>query len=176
MAAMICAAAAFAVEGAAVLGHHIPDHNWGARGAVVDLAGAIGFLASAAALLAFAAPLHGRRIGTGALRVAQTGLVAMTVESIASLVHGGNTLGPVFFVGLMFSLVGLLVVAVVGARDEGLRWVAALPFAGLFVSIAAGDQGGAIALAVVWLALARLAPGRRASYASSSWAATSSLQ
>jgi hypothetical protein len=41
-------------------------------------------------------------------------------------------------------------------RVEAIRWISPLPFLGLFVSIAAGDQGGAIAFAVVWLAIAVL--------------------
>jgi hypothetical protein len=152
--AMVVAAIAFVVEGAAVIGHQIPDHHWGTRGAVVDLAGAIGFLASAVALRCFVASLERSRVGVVALRAAQVGLGAMTVESIASLIHGGNTLGPVFVIGLMLALVGLLVTAGVGLRIEGVRWVLPLPFVGMFVSIAAGDQGGAIAFAVVWLAVA----------------------
>jgi hypothetical protein len=150
------AVVAFLVEGAAVIGHHVPDHHWGTRGTVVDLAGAIGFLASAVALSCFAGSLDRSRVGRTAVRLAQAGLGAMTVESIASLIHGGNTLGPVFVVGLMLTLVGLLVTAVVGLRIDSVRWVAPLPFIGLFLSIAAGNQGGAIAFAVVWLAIAAL--------------------
>jgi formate/nitrite transporter FocA (FNT family) len=40
------AAIAFAVAGTTVVGHKIPDQHWGTRGAVLDVAFAIGLIAA----------------------------------------------------------------------------------------------------------------------------------
>jgi len=84
----------------------------------------------------------------------------MTIESIASEVHGGNTLGPVFLLGLVLTLVGFLVSGIDGLRHPGARWVALLPFLGLLVGIGAGEHGGFIVLGSVWLVLAFAAVGQ----------------
>lgn len=61
----------FVVEGAAVIGHPIPDQNWGTRGAVVDAAFAIAALATGAVLPSIARWSEARRPGLIAVRVAR---------------------------------------------------------------------------------------------------------
>src|SRR5437764_13708239 len=141
--AAAAAAVAFAVAGATVVGHKIPDEHWGTRGAVLDIAFAIGMLAAAVALPAVADRVCVRRLGTIGTRLAQVGQVAMAVESIASTIHGGNTLGPVFMLGLLASFVGLALLAVDGFRVGVARALALVPVVGQLVGIAAGNQGGA---------------------------------
>jgi hypothetical protein len=148
------AALGFAVEGVAVIGHKIPDSDWGTRGSIVDGAFAVAALAVALALPAFARRLQVGRAGAIGRIAAQVGYVAMAVESWASLAHGGNTLGPVFSVGLLLVFGGLLALAVSGVKAGIVRWAAPLPVLGMLVGIAGGDQGGSIALAVVWLVIA----------------------
>lgn len=148
------AASAFIVSGASVVGHHVPDQHWGTRGAVLDVAFAIGALAVALALPAVAALLEAGRLGRVGTRVAQIGHVAIAVECIASTIHGGNTLGPVFVLGLLAALLGLATLAVDGLRAGAQRALAPLPVIALLVGIAAGNDGGAIALGIAWAALA----------------------
>jgi hypothetical protein len=148
------AAIAYAVSGATVLGHHIPDAHWGTRGAIVDTAGAFAFALTALALPGLARALAIGRLASWATRAAQLGLAGMTVESVASLIHGGNTLGVLFLAGLLLTLVGLTGLAVAGMRSGQLRWAAPLPPLGLLVGIAGGDHGGFLATAAVWLTLA----------------------
>jgi hypothetical protein len=156
--AATAAAAGYAVSGAAVIGHHLPDEHWGTRGAVVDAAGAAAFACTALALAGLAILLADTRLSRRATRAAQLGLAGMTVESIASLVHGGNTLGPLFFGGLLLALGGLGTLAVAGLRADRLRWAAPLPVLALIVGIAGGDHGGFLATGLVWLALATISP------------------
>jgi hypothetical protein len=152
--AAVVAALAFAVAGTTVVGHKIPDQHWGTRGAVLDVAFAIGLLAAALALPALADRLGLRRVGMIGTRLAQAGQVAMAIESIASTIHGGNTLGPVFALGLVAAVLGLVLLAIDGIRAGAARTLAPVPLVGLLVGIAAGDQGGAILLGVAWAAIA----------------------
>jgi hypothetical protein len=78
----------------------------------------------------------------------------MAVESIASSVHDGNTLGGLFFGGLLLTLAGLAILTVAGLRHRALRWAAPLPLLGMLVGIAGGDHGGSIVLGAVWAVLA----------------------
>ena len=156
------AATAYAVSGAAVLGHHIPDSHWGTRGAIVDAAGAFAFALTALALTGLAPTLAIGRLGTWATRVAQLGLAGMTIESVASLIHDGNTVGFLFFGGLLLTLAGLTALAIAGLRAGQLRWAAPLPALGLVVGIAGGDHGGFLATAAAWLALTVATDARRA--------------
>lgn len=152
--AAVVGAVAFAGAGTIVVGHKIPDQHWGARGAILDVAFAIGLIAVAVALPALANLLGVRRVGTIGTRLAQAGQAAMAVESIVSTIHGGNTLGPVFALGLVAALLGLVLLAIDGIRAGAARTLAPLPLVGLLVGIAAGDQGGAILLGVAWAAIA----------------------
>jgi hypothetical protein len=156
VAAAALAAVAFVISGVTVIGHNIPDQHWGTRGAVLDIAFAVGALAIAAALPAVAARLAGGRLGGIGTRFAQMGHVAIAVECVASTIHNGNTLGPVFVLGLLTSLVGLALVAIDGIRTGSARLLAPLPVLGLLVGIAGGNHGGAIALGAVWAVFALL--------------------
>lgn len=144
------AAVGFIVAGATVVGHKIPDQHWGTRGGILDVAFAIGAVAVAMALPAMAARLGVRRLGRIGTRAAQVGHVAIAVEWVASTIHGGNTLGPVFMLGLLVSLVGLALVGIDALRAGVARTLALLPFLALLVGIAGGNQGGAIVLGIVW--------------------------
>jgi len=148
------AAAAFIVSGASVVGHHVPDQHWGTRGAVLDIAFALGAIAVAVALPAVASLLQAGRAGRAGTRIAQVGYVAIAVECVASTIHGGNTLGPVFMLGLLAAIVGLAILAVGGLRSGAQRALAPLPVIAMLVGIAAGNDGGAIALGIAWAALA----------------------
>lgn len=155
-AAGVLAAVAFLALGVVTLtGPAVPDEHWGTRGSVVNLLGLLGFAATAVAAERLSWLLDLGRVGAVALRVAQVGLLAMTVESVASQIHGGTTIGGVFALGLLAALLGFLVVGAVGLRSG--RWVAPLPFLGLLVGVAGGEHGGFAVLGLVWLVLA-LAP------------------
>lgn len=162
IAAVLAGLAYLALGVVSVTGPAVPDQHWGTRGAVVDLLGLLGFGFTVVGAERLRVPLILGRVGTGGLRAAQVGLTAMTVESAVSLVAGGNTLGGVFFGGLLLTLVGFLVVGIVGMRTAGARWVAPLPLLGLLVGIAGGEHGGFVVLGVVWLVLAVAAVGRPA--------------
>ncbi len=151
--ASIVAAAAFAVEGVIAVVHHTGDQNWDAASQVLDLSFALGCVA-----LIIALPILGRvlavgRVGRIGVLVAQVGFTAMTVESIVSSIHDGNTLGGVFFGGLLLTLLGLLVFGIDAIRTGRPRWAAPLPFLGMIVAIAGGDHGGSIVLGAVWVVL-----------------------
>lgn len=148
------AAAAFVLSGATVVGHNVPDQHWGTRGTVLDIAFALGALAVGVALPGVAALLGAGRAGLVGTRVAQVGHVAIAVECVASTIHGGNTLGPVFMLGLLAALLGLAILAIDGLRAGAQRALAPLPILALLVGIAAGNAGGAIALGIAWAALA----------------------
>lgn len=148
------AAIAFAVAGISVIGHKIPDQHWGTRGAVLDIAFAVGMIAAAIALPALAGRLGVRSLGNVGTRLAQAGQVAMAVESVVSTIHDGNTLGPVFMLGLLASFAGLLLLAADGFRVRVARTLAPVPLVGLLIGIAAGNQGGAVVLGIAWAALA----------------------
>jgi hypothetical protein len=154
------AAAAYVISGASVLGHSLPDQHWGTRGAIVDAVGAAAFAFTALAVSGLRPRLTDTRSGVWAARVAQFGLAGMTVESVASLIHGGNTLGAVFFGGLVLTIAGLAVLAVAGVRADRMRWVAPLPVLGLVLGIAGGDHGGFLVTGVVWLAIAMIVNAR----------------
>jgi hypothetical protein len=165
-AAALLAGLAYVALGVVTLtGPTVPDHDWGTRGAVVDALGLVGFALTVLGAERLRTPLALGRVGLVGLRGAQAGLVAMSVESVASLVHGGNTLSALFLVGLLLTLVGFLVVGVDGMRHPGARWVAPLPFLGLLLGIGAGDHGGFVLLGVVWIVLALAAVGRPATTA-----------
>lgn len=158
--AAIVAGVAYLALGAVSLTGSVPEQNWGTRGAIVNLLGLIGFGATVVAAERLRTPLSLSRVGVGGVRAAQLGLAAMTIESVASQLHGGNTLGPVFFIGLLLTLVGFLVAGVDGLRRPGARWVALLPFLGLLVGVGAGEHGGFLVLGTVWLVLAFASVGQ----------------
>ena len=149
----------------------VPDQHWGTHGDVINLLGLLGFAANVVALEVLRAPLALGRVARVVLRIAELGLIAMSVESVASQLHGGNTLGPMFFLGLVLTLLGLLLVAIDGLRRPGARWLAPLPFLGLLVGIAGSEHGGFVVLGAVWLVLGGAAIGRPVAAASPTLAA-----
>jgi hypothetical protein len=151
--AAFIAAVAFLVEGVISLVHHTGDHRWDALSQVLNAAYALGAVALIVALPALGAWLRVNRIGRAGVVAAQVGYAAMVVESIVSGFHDGNTLGGLFFGGLLLSLVGLLALGITGSVAGAGRWAALLPFIGMFVAIAGGDHGGSIVLGVVWVVL-----------------------
>lgn len=149
------AAIGFVVEGIIVLTHHTAEQHWDLASQILNGAYALACLALIVAMPAFATlTTAGERWGRIGTVTAQVGFAAMAVESIASSIHDGNTLGGVFFGGLLITLVGLTVLAVTGLRLGALRWAAPLPLLGLLVGIAGGDHGGSIVLGAVWAVLA----------------------
>lgn len=151
-AAVLAGLSSIALGVVTLTGPAVPDEHWGTRGALVNALGLVTFAALAVALELLPDLLSLRRLGRAGCRVAQAGLVAMTVESIASQAHSGNTLGPVFLLGLLAALVGLLLVGVDGLRRG--RPLAVVPFVGLLVAIAAGAYGGFVLLGLVWVGAA----------------------
>jgi hypothetical protein len=136
-------------------GPTVPDEHWGTRGAVVNGLGLVTFVLLAIGVSLLPRLLHTASLGLIGVRVAQAGFVLMAIESGASQLHGGNVLGPVFMLGLLLSLAGLLVAGVDALRRPGSRWLALLPFLALLVAIGAGDRGGFVVLGVAWCAIAR---------------------
>lgn len=158
--AAVVAGLAYLALGAFSLTGSVPDQSWGVRGAIVNAFGLIGFAATAIAAQRLRTQLSLGRVGVVGLRAAQVGLTAMAIESLASELHDGNTLGPVFFLGVVLTLLGFLVAGIDGLRHPGARWVALLPFLGLLVGIGAGEAGGFMVLGAVWLVLASAAVGQ----------------
>jgi hypothetical protein len=158
--AAFVAAAGFVVEGVISLVHHTGDDHWDALSQVLGGAYAVATVALFVALPAVALCLRVNRVGRVATVVAQIGFVAMVAESIASGINDGNTLGGLFFAGLVLSLLGQLVLGIAGLTAGHRRWAAMLPFLALFVGIAGGEHGGSIVSGVVWavLAMALLRP------------------
>jgi hypothetical protein len=151
--AAFVAAGGFAVEGFISLVHHTADHNWDAPSQVLNGAYALAALALIVALPAVGRWLQVARLGRGGVITAQIGYAAMVVESVVSGVNDGNTLGGVFFVGLLLSLLGLLLLGIDAVIRGNRRWAALLPLLGMFVGIAGGEHGGSIASGAVWLVL-----------------------
>lgn len=161
--AALIAAVAFITEGVVALVHATGDQHWDLPSQVLNVAFACGCLALAVALPAVGGLLDAGRVGRVGVAASQVGLLAMTVESVASSIHDGNVLGGVFFAGLILTLVGQLVLAIGGARSRDRRWLAPLPFLGMLISIVGGDHGGSIVLGVVWAGFALRGASRRAS-------------
>lgn len=129
-------------------GPTVPEDHWGTRGDLINALGLLTFAAMALAIDLLPPLLSCHRLGRAGCRVAQAGLVAMAAESVASQTHGGNTLGPLFLLGLVASLAGLILVAIDGLRQR--RWMAAVPFLALSVAVGAGDHGGFLLLGLAW--------------------------
>jgi hypothetical protein len=152
-AAAFVAFAGFTVEGVIALVHHTGDDHWDGLSQVLGGAFTVASLALIVVLPAFGQWLLISRLGRAGVIAAQLGYAAMAVESIVSGVHDGNTLGGLFFGGLVLSLVGLLLLGIAGLISGRVRWAAMLPFIGMLVAIAGGDHGGSILLGVVWAVL-----------------------
>lgn len=166
LAAALCGLSYLALGIVTLTGPGVPDQDWGTRGSVIDGLGLLGFAFNVVAAERLRTPLRLGGVGLSALRASQVGLLAMSVESLASLISGGNTLSAVFFVGLLATLLGFLVLGVVGLRASDTRWVALLPFLGMLVGVAGGDHGGFAALGAVWLLFALATLGQHADQSS----------
>ena len=105
------AGVAFAVEGVIAAVHTTGDHHWDGLSQVLNAAFIVACLALVVALPAVGAMIASGRVARVGTVGAQIGYAAMAVESIVSGIHGGNTLGPVFVLGLGLSLLGLLTLA-----------------------------------------------------------------
>lgn len=149
------AGAGYVVEGLLVLRHPQGDSHWTTSGYVVEATFVVALVATVVALPAVGGWLALGRAGGIGVRIAQVAYAAIGVASFASLLAGGSTLGPVFILGLLGSLVGLAVVAVTGVARGSHRWAAALPLAAMVVGIGLGDSGGSVLLGAVWLLLAQ---------------------
>jgi hypothetical protein len=147
------AAAGFVTEGVISLVHHTGDHHWDGLSQALNAAYALASVALILALPAVGRWLHVNRVGRAGVVTAQVGYAAMAVESIASGFNDGDTLGGLFFGGLVLSLVGLLMLGIAALISGYARWAALLPFVGMFVAIAGGEHGGSIVLGAVWVLL-----------------------
>lgn len=98
------------------------------------------------------------RVGRVGVRITQTGLVLMALESLASQIHAGSTLGPVFMLGLLLTLIGFLVSGIDGMTCPGARWIALLPLVAFVIAIGAGDRGGFLVPGLAWGGLCLGAP------------------
>lgn len=142
---------AYAVEGAIVVRAPQSDQHWHASGYAVEAAFVVALLAT----LPLPPLLHfgSGRIGRVASRAAQLGFAAMLVSAVGSLAAGGTVLGPVFFLGIVASLAGLLALAIVAARSRASGWwIAPTACAGLLFSMILGDHGGGILFGLAWIA------------------------
>jgi hypothetical protein len=145
------AAVGYAIEGAIVVRAPQPDHGWHTSGYAVEAAFVLALVAS----IPLVGLLRGtaNRVSGAAVWFARTGFGAMLVSAIASLAAGGEELGPLFLLGVLASVVGLVVLSVCAVRRRhGSWWTAPTIAAGLIVSIALGDHGGGILLGIAWAA------------------------
>jgi hypothetical protein len=157
IAAVVTGVAAIALGVVTVSGPTVPDEHWGMRGGVVNALGLVTFAAMAVASTMLPDALRLARTGRIGVRAAELGLVSMSVESVASQVHGGNTLGILFVLGLLLTVVGYAVAGIDGLRRPGARALALLPLVAMLVGIGAGDHGGFVALGAAWCGLTLLA-------------------
>lgn len=152
--AAITAATGYIVEGLIAIVHPVGDKNWGTFADALNIAFLVAVLASAVALPYIGRWLAVNRAGQLAVTAAQLGFAAMAVETVVSVAHGGNTIGAVFFIGMLLVTLGTLVLAATGVLAGTVRWAAPLPFLGWLASIAGGDHGGSIVLGILCLAAA----------------------
>lgn len=152
--AAVTAGAGYILEGVIAIVHPVGDTNWGSFADILNIGFLFAVLASAFALPYIGRWLGVNRVGQVSVIAAQIGFGAMAVETVVSLVHGGNTLGAVFFIGLVLVTLGTLVLAITGLLAGVVPWAAPLPLLGWLVSIAGGDHGGSIALGMLCLAAA----------------------
>lgn len=152
------AAAGYAAEGIVVIAQRL---GWDGRVSdhLLDAAYAVAVLATVAALPALVRLVDSAWARTAALGrvLAQVGLAAMGVESAVSAVHRVHALGPLFGLGILLTLLGLLILAVAGLARGGLRWPAPLPLLGMVVAAAGGGAGASLVTGAIWLLLARRA-------------------
>lgn len=147
----VLAAAGYAVEGAIVVRAPQPDHGWHASGYAVEAAFVLALVASVP-LVGLLGQTAGR-LSSAAVWITRSGFGAMLVSAVASLAVGGDELGPLFLLGVLASIVGLLALSASAVRRRrGCWWSAPIVAAGLVLSIALGDHGGGILLGIAWAA------------------------
>jgi hypothetical protein len=151
--ATVVAGVAWLVEGGLQAGHTQPDQHWAAIDRVIEAVFAVALLASTGAAAGFRDLFTTGRAGAVGTRVAQAGFGAMAVAATASLVHDGDTWGPVFMLALVAVLVGLLVMAVAGVRDKVLAWAAPIPILAMLLGMALSNHGGTFVIGLAWLGL-----------------------
>jgi len=152
--AAVVAAAGYLVVAAITLVAPQPNDHWNAAGRALEAAFIAGLLGSVVAIPAVTDYLTQRSFGRLAGRLAQVGYLSMAIASAASLIKGGDTLGPVFVLGVFATLLGLLLLGLGGIR-EGLapRWTPVVPFASMLVGIALADHGGCAVIAAGWIVM-----------------------
>ncbi len=143
---------AYAAVGGVIARSPQPEHHWHAAAYAAEA-----FFAIALVLTIPLVPflLIGRsRVERLAVAASQTGFAAMLASAIASIAVGGDTLGPMFFLGVLAALVGLLAVATQAVRARrGHWWASPVAFAGLLLGIGLGDHGGTLLLGLAWIAV-----------------------
>lgn len=149
------AGAGYVAEGAFALGHRVG----GADGVLyhhgLDAAYAVAVLGVAVALEGLAVSLRLGRVGRVGVRIAQVGCLGMGIESGAGAVFGRiNALGPLFGLGILAALVGLVIVAGSGIRSGRARWAAPLPLLAFVVAATGGEVGASIVAGLTWWLLA----------------------
>lgn len=141
----------FLIEAALELAHHQADHFRVAGDYLVEAAFGVALALAAAGLWslrqgAAAAPPRARLATT----IAAFGQAAMALCAAATLVHGADALGPLFMLGLLLTLVGLVLLATTGRRA---RKVGGALLVGLLASFLV-PRGGSAMLGVAWLVVA----------------------
>jgi hypothetical protein len=147
------AAGGLVVEGVIALVHTTGDRDWDALSQILNAAYAIAAIALVLVLPSVGSWLRVERAGRIGVVVAQIGLTAMAVESVVSGINDGNTLGGLFFGGLLLALAGLLVLGIAALVAGQVRWAALLPFLAMIIAIAGGEHGGSIVAGIVWTVL-----------------------
>lgn len=140
-----------------------PNDHWNAVGRLLEAGFIVGLIGSAVAIDGVRSRVTTRALGARSARAAQAGFVGMTVASVASLIADGDTLGPLFLLSVLTTLVGLLLFGIAGLRESlTARWIPVVPFATMFIGIALADHGGCAVIAAGWVAVATALTGEAA--------------
>jgi hypothetical protein len=102
--------------------------------------------------------IHNGRLGRTGLRITTIGLLGLVVDSIVTLASGfTNTIGPLYPVAMLASLIGIVLMAVEWYRARALpRWTGPTLALGWFLGATPvlGSGGAFFILAAVFLAIA----------------------
>lgn len=151
----IAAGAGFLVEGVLAFAHRSAGLDGAVYDHALDAAYAVAVFGAAAGLGGLIQALGLGRVGRWGTRLAQFGCIAMGVESAAGALFGRiDALGPLFGIGILAALIGMIVVAVTGLISGRIRWAAALPLLALVVAAAGGGVGASVMSGAAWFALA----------------------
>ena len=153
--AAVIAAAGYLTVAVITLIKPQPDGHWGAAGQALEAAFVVGLIGSAVAMTGLRAHISSRSLGVRAAQLARLGFLGMAVAAVASLTQSRDTLGPVFLLSVLATVVGLLLLGVAGLRESAVpRWVPVVPFATMLVGMAFADQGGCAVIAAGWATMA----------------------